>query len=119
MRQITKKTLKIIVFVLLFIVLFIIATILVLKGVWSMERQQAFARNRDLVLEYVARQYDFECPLVKHRIGNDAYPASRQSDTFVFYDTVHNKYFKVFCDDTGYIVDMYEYATAEEPDLDY
>lgn len=119
MRQRVKKILRNAVSVFLLVVFFIATMVLVLVGVRSIEREQAFARNRDLVLEYVARQYDFECPLVKHRIGNDAYPASRQSDTFVFYDTVHNKYFKVFCDDTGYIFDMYEYATAEEPDLDY
>ncbi|MDO4753400.1 MAG: hypothetical protein Q4A41_00195 [Bacillota bacterium] len=113
-----KKKNKKTVLVLFFLILLTVVLLTVYAGVRSAYRQKAFLLNRQRVLVYVAKQYEFECRLVNHRIGDYAYPVPRESDTFVFYDTRHGMYFKIYCNDDGIISDYYEVSTIEEPDLD-
>lgn len=115
-NQVSGKRRKKVLLGLFFVVLLFVCTVLIIMGIGSIRRRQAFQNNRERVLEYVSNHYGLECSLVKHRIGNYAYPADRQMDAFVFYEPLQNKYFKIFCNDDGEIVDWYEYATSEEPD---
>ena len=65
--------------------------------------------NKKKVLEYVGTHYDIEWKLVDTTMGQDAWPAGRTEDTFVFKDVSNDFYFVIDCINE-YLHDEYLYA---------